>query len=131
MNKIEEFITAKIKPEFIPIFSNFRTLIAKEFPDLQEEMRGGTYNYYGVPVYRLNRIIISVSPTKKGITFSFSEGKQFEDKYGLLEGVGNKALNLRISSLSDYFPEIFEYYIRQGIEIEKKRSPLLTKKHRH
>ncbi len=120
MNKIEEFIIAKIKPEYIPIFSSFRTLIAKKFPDLQEEMRGGTDSYYGVPVYRLNRIIISVSPTKKGITFSFSEGKQFEDKYGLLEGVGNKTLNLRISSLSDYSPEIFEYYIRQGIEIDNK-----------
>lgn len=120
MNKIEQFIVAKIKPEFIPIFSNFRTLIAKEFPELQEEMRGGTDHYYGIPVYRLNRIIISVSPTKKGITFSFTEGKQFEDKYGLLEGVGKKTLNLRISSLNDYSPEILEYYIRQGIEIDSE-----------
>lgn len=48
-------------------------------------MRGGTEKYPSVPVYRQNNIVITVSPTKKGITFSFSEGKQFEDTYGLLE----------------------------------------------
>lgn len=122
MTEIEQFISAKIKPEFEPIFSNFRDLIKKKFPTLQEEMRGGTEKYYGVPVYRQNKIVITVSPTKKGITFSFSEGKQFEDKHGLLEGVGNKTLNLRISSISDYSEEVLVYYIRQGIEIDDKKT---------
>lgn len=122
MSQVEKFIGDKIKPEFKTIFSKFRTLIEKRFPTLQEEMRGGTEKYYGVPVYRQNKIVITVSPTQKGITFSFAEGKQFEDKYGLLEGVGKKTLNFRISSLTDYSEEIFEYYIRQGIEIDDKKT---------
>ncbi|MDG3584182.1 DUF1801 domain-containing protein [Galbibacter pacificus] len=122
MNEIEQFIDAKIKHEFEPIFLKFRTLIKEKFPTLQEAMRGGTEKYYGVPVYRQNKIIISVSPTQKGITFSFAEGKQFEDKYGLLEGVGNKTLNLRITSLTDYSEEVLEYYIRQGIQIDNKKK---------
>ena len=85
-------------------------------------MRGGTEKYYGVPVYRQNRIVITVSPTQKGITFSFAEGKQFEDKFGLLEGVGNKTLNLRISSLNDYSEEVLAYYIKQGIEIDDEKT---------
>lgn len=122
MTEIQLFIKEKIKPEFEPIFSNFRNLIKKKFPTLNEEMRGGSEKYYGVPVYRQNKIVITVSPTKKGITFSFSEGKQFEDKYGLLEGVGNKTLNLRISSLNDYSQEVLVYYINQGLEIDHKNT---------
>jgi len=83
-------------------------------------MRGGTEKYYGVPVYRYKRIIITVSPTQKGITFSFTDGKQFEDKYGLLEGVGNKSLNLRISNVNDYKDEWFEYYITQAISLDER-----------
>ena len=119
---IELFIESKVLPEYQPIFSNFRILIKQKFPTLQEEMRGGTEKYYGVPVYKQNKIVITVSPTQKGITFSFAEGKQFEDKYGLLEGVGNKTLNLRISSLTDYSEETLEYYIRQGIDIDSKKT---------
>jgi hypothetical protein len=97
------------------IIDNFRKLISTEFPQLKEEMRGGTETYYGVPVYRLNRIIITISPTKKGITFSFSEGKNFEDKYSLLEGVGNKTLNLRIIKTENYDNEMMRYYVKQAI----------------
>jgi hypothetical protein len=53
---------------------------------------------------------------------SFTEGKQFEDKYGLLEGVGNKTLNLRITNFNDYSEDVLEYYIRQGIEIDGKKT---------
>jgi len=119
MNKIDDFIKNKIKSNNQPVFFKFKALIKEKFPFLKEEMRGGTEKYYGVPVYRHKRIIITVSPTQKGITFSFSEGKQFEDTYGLLEGVGNKSLNLRISSIDDYNDEVMEYYINQAIAIDE------------
>ncbi len=118
MKNIDQFVADKIKEEYQPIFIKFRDLIIRKFPLIKEEMRGGTEKYYGVPVYRHKRIIISVSPTQKGITFSFSDGKQFEDKYKLLEGVGNKSLNLRISDIKDYKDEILEYYILQAIELD-------------
>lgn len=120
MKTINQFITDRIKKEYQPIFTQFRVLIEAKFPFLKEEMRGGTEKYYGVPIYRHNRIIISVSPTLKGITFSFTHGKQFKDKYKLLEGVGNKSLNLRISNPEDYKDEILEYYISQAIELDSK-----------
>lgn len=115
---IETFIESKVLPEYRPIVDNFRELIKKEFPNLKEEMRGGTEKYYGVPVYRYNRIVITLSPTKKGITFSFTDGKNFEDKYSLLEGVGNKTLNLRISKAQAYKDEILRYYIKQAIKFD-------------
>jgi len=122
MEAIQQFIKEKVKPEHQEIYLRFRTLIQTSFPELKEEMRGGTEKYYGVPVYRQNKIVITVSPTQKGITFSFAEGKQFEDKYGLLEGVGNKTLNLRITNFNDYSEDVLKYYIRQGIEIDGKKT---------
>jgi hypothetical protein len=115
---IELFIESKVLPEYRAVVDKFRRLIKSEFPDLKEEMRGGTEKYYGVPVYRYHRIIITLSPTKKGITFSFSDGKKFEDKYSLLEGEGNKTLNLRVSNVEDFQEEIFRYYITQAIALD-------------
>lgn len=119
---IELFIESKVLPEYRAMVDRFRRLIKSEFPDLKEEMRGGTEKYYGVPVYRYHRIIITLSPTKKGITFSFSDGKKFEDKYSLLEGEGNKTLNLRISNVDDFQEEIFRYYITQAITLDSLRK---------
>lgn len=118
MYTIEQFIEAKIKAEYRAIFLNFRVLLQNQFPFLKEEMRGGTEKYYAVPVYRNNKIIISVSPTLNGITFSFTEGKKMKDKFNLLEGVGNKSLNLRVKNIESYSEEILKYYIEQAIEID-------------
>ncbi|NCC71228.1 DUF1801 domain-containing protein [bacterium] len=119
---IELFIESKVLVKYQAIVNKFRRLVKKEFPYLKEEMRGGTEKYYGIPVYRYNRIIISLSPTKKGITFSFTDGKKFKDKYSLLEGKGNKTLNLRIILNEDYKDEILRYYIKQAIEFDSLKN---------
>lgn len=115
---IDKFIQDKVLEKFQPIVNKFRKLIKNNYPEIKEEMRGGTEKYYGVPVYRNKKIIITMSPTKTGITFSFSEGKKFEDKYSLLEGKGNKTLNLRLSKEEDYNDDMLIYYINQAINID-------------
>lgn len=112
---IELFVESKVLPEYQPIINKFRNLIRSKFPDLKEELRGGTEKYYGVPVYRYKHIIITLSPTKNGITFSFTEGKKFEDRFHLLEGTGNKTLNLRVGKIEDCKDEILSYYIKQAM----------------
>lgn len=64
-SSIELFIESKVLPQYQTIVDKFRKLIKSEFPDIKEEMRGGTEKYYGVPVYRYHTIIITLSPTKK------------------------------------------------------------------
>lgn len=117
---IETFIHDKVLPEYQPIITTFRALIASDFPELKEEMRGGTEAYYSVPVYRLNRIVITISPTKQGVTFAFSEGKLFDDKHKMLEGTGNKTLNIRLKSIDEFNAEKMSYYIKQAITIDKQ-----------
>jgi hypothetical protein len=117
-NKVDEFIDAKVKKQYRSIVDNFRKLISLEFTQIKEEMRGGTEKYYGVPVYRHKKIMITISPTKNGITFSFTDGKKFEDKYSLMEGLGNKSQNLRLSKSEDFKDEIMRYYINQALMFE-------------
>lgn len=120
MINLDAFIEDKVLPDYRDLFNVFRKMVAKEYPELQEEMRGGTEKYYGVPVYRLNRIVITVSPTKKGVTFAFSEGGRFKDKYKQLEGEGKKTLNLRLSSFEEFDETQMKYYIDQAIALDKK-----------
>ena len=75
---------------------------------------------YGIPAWKLRRIIAVISPTKRDITFSFSRGAQFEDKYGLLRGVGKSSKHVKIKNLDGANKEALKYYIKQAIELDKK-----------
>lgn len=118
---VEDFISDKVDEKYQPIVTKFRQLIKSRFPELTEEMRGGSEKYYGVPVYRLKRILITLSPTKQGITFAFSDGKMIHDKYKMLEGLGNKTLNIRLKSDSEFDDEKMKYYIKQAIDIDQRK----------
>ena len=118
MSNIDNFINAKVLPEYRDIVFKFRELVAEEYPELKEEMRGGTEKYYGVPVYKLRRILITLSPTQKGVTLNFSEGAKFNDKYNKLEGEGNKSLNLRLQSTDQFDKEQMKFYINQAIQYD-------------
>lgn len=61
-----------------------------------------------------------ISPTKKGITFAFSKGAQFRDRYGLLEGVGKTSKNVRLKSVDEFNKDVFRYYLKQAVELDKK-----------
>ena len=62
-----------------------------------------------------------LAPTKKGITFAFSRGAEFEDKYGLLEGVGKVSKNVRIRRLKDLHKPALRYYIKQALAFDAEK----------
>ncbi len=83
-------------------------------PDVQEVIS------YGIPSYRAKRIIAVISPTKKDITFAFSRGAEFEDKYGLLRGVGKVSKHVKIKNLADLNKDALRYYVKQALELDAK-----------
>jgi hypothetical protein len=83
-------------------------------PDVTESIS------YGIPAYKGRKILAVISPTKKDITFSFSRGGQFEDKYGLLRGVGKSSKHMKIKDLAGANLEALRYYIRQALEFDAK-----------
>ncbi len=110
----DEFVTTKVLQEFRPIVTEIRKLMHEAAPGAKEVIT------YGILGFKVNKILAVISPTKKGITFAFSRGATFEDKYGLLEGVGKVSKNVRMKSLKEINKEALCYYITQALEFDKK-----------
>ncbi|HEX2338972.1 MAG TPA: DUF1801 domain-containing protein [Vicinamibacterales bacterium] len=109
---VDEFVQARVLPEYRGIVKELRQLMRKHAPSADEIMS------YGIPAYRCCRIIAVISPTKKGITFAFSRGAEFADKYGLLEGVGKISKNVRMSDVKDINKTALRYYIKQALKLD-------------
>lgn len=111
---VNDFVTTRVLPEFRTIVEKIREVMKECAPDAQEIVS------YGIPAYRVNNIIAVISPTKKDITLAFSRGAEFEDKYGLLKGVGQVSKNLKFKKESDINKDILCYYLQQALAMDAK-----------
>lgn len=110
---VDEFVRAKVLPEYRPVVASIRSLIKETAPGARETMS------YGLPMYIERLTIAWISPSKTGITFSFMRGAGFEDKYGLLRGTAKHARYVRVKSLDDVNKPAFKYYIKQALKFDK------------
>jgi hypothetical protein len=111
---VDEFINQRVQPEHYEIVEMLRRLMREAAPNAKEVLT------YGVLAWRGNRILAVTSPTKKDITFSFSKGAEFEDKYGLLQGVGHVSKYIKIKDVRDVNKTALKYYIKQALKLDKK-----------
>jgi hypothetical protein len=111
---VDDFVKTKVLPELQPVVAMIRELMKECAPQATELIS------YGIPAYKTQRIIAVISPTKKDITLSFSRGAQFEDKYGLLRGVGKSSKHVKIKSLATANKDALRYYIQQALEFDAK-----------
>jgi hypothetical protein len=109
---VDDFVKTRVLPKYQPIVEELRALIRQLAPDLQEVMS------YGIPNYRGKRGVAVISPAKTHITLAFSRGAEFEDAYGLLEGVGKVSKNLRFREVKDINKEALRYYIQQALKLD-------------
>jgi hypothetical protein len=113
---VDEFVQTKVLPEYGDIVTALRALMKECAPDAKEGIS------YGIPAYRGRRILAVISPTKKGITLAFSRGAEFEDSYGLLEGVGKVSKNVRIRHLAEIDKAELRYYIQQALDLDAEKD---------
>lgn len=111
---VDEFVKTRVLPELQPVVAMIRELMREMAPAVTEEIS------YGMPVYKGRKIFAWISPTKKDITFSFTYGVEFEDKYGLLRGKGKWARHLKIKNKQSIDKDVLRYYIRQALEFDAK-----------
>jgi hypothetical protein len=111
---VDEFVEQKVRPEFRDIVAELRRLMRKHAPEAKELIS------YGIPMYGQRKPVAWINPSKTGITLGFRQGASFEDKYGLLGGVGKGAKNVRMKTLKDVNRAALRYYIRQALEFDKK-----------
>ena len=112
---VDEFVRARVLPEHRGIVKTLRQLMRQHAPGSTEVLT------YGILGFKRERMLAVINPTKKGITFAFSRGAFFEDKYRLLEGVGKVSKNVRMSSLEDVNKTALRYYIKQALEHDRRR----------
>lgn len=118
----DTFIEERVLPQYRDIVRAFCAQMARVAPEATGRIRGGTEKYYGVPVYKVVRDIVAISPTKTGVTFSFTAGAGFTDPAGLLSGAGKQSRTVRVRKIGDYPEAAMEHYIRQGVETDLQRS---------
>jgi len=111
---VEEFIKHKAQPEHREIVEALRRIMHETAPGAREVVT------YGILGWRGNLIMAVISPTKKDITFSFSNGAEFKDKYGLLQGVGKVSKFVKIKRLEEVNETALKYYIKQALKFDER-----------
>ena len=111
---VDEFVENKVLPEYKPIVAEIRSLMKASAPKAREVIS------YGLPMYIQKQTLAWISPNKKGITFSFTYGSAFEDKYGLLRQVGKHARHVKMKNLGEVNKPALKYYIKQALKLDKR-----------
>ena len=104
----------RVLPQHRDIVQKLRQLMRELAPDTREVLT------YGILAWRANRIVAVLSPTKKDITLAFSRGASFEDKYGLLQGVGKVSKNLKLKDVKEIKKTVVAYYVKQALAADAK-----------
>lgn len=110
---IDEFIAQRVLPEHRPTVAALRALMRKAAPSAKEVIT------YGILAWKAKKMLAVISPTKKDVTFAFSRGAEFEDKYDLLQGVGTVSKHVKIKDAKDIDEKALRYYIKQALEFDK------------
>ncbi|RPI34107.1 MAG: DUF1801 domain-containing protein [Chloroflexota bacterium] len=111
---VDDFVSTKVLPELQPVVAMIRELMKESAPNAKEIMS------YGIPAYKARRILAVISPTKKDITFAFSRGAEFEDRYGLLQGVGKVSKHVKLKNVAGVNQDALRYYIQQALELDAR-----------
>mgnify|MGYP001339496836 CR=1 FL=1 len=110
------FVETKVQPDLRPIALKFWKLVAREAPELAPGMRGGTEKYIHVPVWRLKRDAMVLSPSREALTISFANGALFDDPEGLLGGAGKTSRTLKLRTVSDVERPSIRSFLRQIVQ---------------
>jgi hypothetical protein len=113
---VDDFVKQKVLPEYRPVVALIRRIVREAAPQAQE------YIAYGIPVWKIHKIFAVISPNKKGITLSFTHGREFEDKYNLLRGVGKVSRVVRMADIRDVNKAALRYYIRQALKFDRLKE---------
>lgn len=112
---VDEFFATRVLPVYRETVERIRVYVKEIVPQVREEIS------CGIPAYRVKHIIAVISPTKKDITLAFTRGAAFEDKFGLLMGVGHKSKHLKFKTAAEVNRGVLAYYLQQALELETAR----------
>ena len=110
MTSVDDFVQQRVRPEFHDIVRIIRALMRECAPHATEKIS------YGIPMWIGISTLAWISPTKRDITIGFTFGREFEDRYGLLKGVGKHARHMKVRTLAEVNQDALRNYIQQALE---------------
>ncbi len=109
---VNEYIDG-LNDEIAPLFLEIRTCVLSAGPVLNESIKWKNCLVYGTTKNHIQTVV-----GKGKVSLIFFEGTALNDKYGLLEGDGNKTRTMRIMSL-DFNKAALKDYVKQILKNEK------------
>ncbi|MGB3553189.1 MAG: DUF1801 domain-containing protein [Jannaschia sp.] len=119
LTAFEAFLVERATPLQRDVIRRFHDQMVHVAPEANLRMRGGTEKYHSVPVYRIVRDIVAVSPNKAGVAFSFTRGADLEDPSGALDGQGKRSRAFRVAQDAAYPEAEIAQFIRQAVALDK------------
>jgi hypothetical protein len=116
LREFKHFVETGVQPMLRPVALEFWKLVARTAPELSPGMRGGTEKYIPVPVWRLGRDVMVLSPSAKVLTVSFANGARFDDPEGLLGGAGKTSRTLKLRTVTDLEAPSVRNFLRQAAQ---------------
>ncbi len=113
---VDEYVKTKIAPQHHDIVRALRDLMRDCAPNAIEKIA------YDMLVWKAKKLFAYITPNKKGITFSFTHGVDFEDKYGLLKGTAKTSRFVKIKNVQDVTVNeaALRDYIQQALAVDAK-----------
>jgi hypothetical protein len=96
-----------------PLFLEVRSSVLEAGPAFHESIKWKNCLVYGTAKNHIQTVV-----GKGKISLIFFEGTSLKDKYGLLEGEGNKARTMRITSV-DFNKKALADYVKQTLKNDK------------
>lgn len=113
---VDEFVEKKVPAQYRPLVTELRALLRKNMPGVEELIS------YGIPMYRYEKPIAWITPSKSGVTLGFRDGTAIEDRHGLLKGQGKGARNVQMKKVEDIDKTALRDYIKQAVKLDRSRS---------
>ncbi|WP_440065536.1 DUF1801 domain-containing protein [Streptosporangium sp. OZ121] len=112
---VDEFVETKVQPHHREIVNTLRTLMKECAPEATEVISRGS------PAWQQGRKILAIiSVSKTHITFAFARGAEFEDSFGLLDGVGKTTRHVKLKKPETMNLEALRDYARQAVRLDQE-----------
>ncbi len=112
ISPIDEYVRARLPADQQEIFAVLRALLKKHAPQAQEVISRGS------PAWQGEKLLAILSVSKTHLTLAFTRGAEFDDRHGLLDGVGKTTRHVKLRKLSDLEHDALVDYVEQAVALD-------------
>jgi hypothetical protein len=111
-NDVDEYLKTRLSPPQQDIVAILRELMSECAPGAHEVISRGSLAWKG------NKILAITSLSKTHVTFAFARGAEFNDGYGLLEGIGKTTRHIKVKKSNTVNHDALRSYIKQALALD-------------